>query len=181
MFDVRSRPFQALVDTGIAPDLLRVLSKGTDRVEDIGRSGPLVEALSHVKDARAGNKTYRLRASVVVKESVTVDPARGKAVQSRDPNVPVDPAAARYWTDPLRHAADVDPSYGEPRHCHRFHVADDAAAAQVRFDDAIHGGLALHATLAKRPHTHAELVAILSPGQQALLSRMVQAGMVEAE
>jgi hypothetical protein len=179
MFDVRSRPFQALVDTGIAPDLLRVLSKGTDKVTDIGRSGPLVEALAHVNAPGPLDQTYRLRKDVAVKESITVDPVRGKAVQSPNPTVPIDPAAARYWTDPIRFADEVAPSYGSPRHCHRFYFKDDPSGPQVRFDDTVHAGLRLHELLASQARTHEELVGLLTPSQQLLLSRLRQAGMIE--
>ena len=161
-----------------ALDIARTLAR-QDEGSEANRLRAL-ETLASIKDkGPSANARLALKSNVALKASLTVDPGRGKAVQNPNASVPLDPAATRYWSDPVRYAGDVACLYPEPRKCHRFYTPSVVDGPQVRFDDSIHGGVALFELLAAKPHARSELDQLLSAGQQALLARLVTAGMVD--
>lgn len=165
--------FAALVDTNVSPDLLHVLTRGSQRYEDLDQSGPLV------RNRRSGTPTFdagtriRLRTGVRMRPSVTLDLPRAKAVSAPGSS---DTGPARYWQDPLANANAVPPLYSAPRRCFRF--GSPGGHVGVRFDDEA-DGRALEAQLVDGAGAvFGELDAKLSVAQRGLLSQLAAAGMI---
>ena len=182
LFATAERPFQALVDNGINPNLLRVISRGGGTTLDaIGGSGPLAETRDYLRrllpsrDAR-----ITLAPNVSLRESVTLDIGSYKAFQPPvASDQPLDPNVALYWTDVLKNSHVLPPIHVMPRPCWRFHFSDGSASTQVRFDEGIHHGRRLYERL-RSGAAHGELRDALSNDECALLDRLMVAKMVVA-
>lgn len=183
LFPVSERPFQALVDNGINPNLLRIISRGGTTLDAIGGNGPLAETrelarkLLPARDAR-----IRLAPNVALKESATLDIGSYKAFQ---PHVgsdhPLDPNVTLYWKDVLKNSHVLPPMHVMPRTCWRFYFGDGSQPTQVRFDDDVHGGRRLYERLRAGAAVHGELRDGLSNNGRALLDRLLVAKIVVAE
>jgi 2-polyprenyl-6-methoxyphenol hydroxylase-like FAD-dependent oxidoreductase len=178
LLNIRDQTFNALVDTGVSPDLLRVITKGTTRLEDLGHDGALVAALdkTHQTEPTVENRVA-LRAGVAVKDSLTLNIGNPKGMQPPGSAPPIE-AIGRYWTDPMRYSKDIPPHYAGPTRCRRFYHVEHPESVQIRFNEEQHGGAALVELLASRPG-YAELREQLTDGQHALLLKMCHAGMIE--
>jgi len=182
LFPTAERPFQALVDNGINPNLLRVISRGGGTTLDaIGGSGPLAETRDYLRrllpsrDAR-----ITLAPNVSLRESVTLDIGSYKAFQPPvASDQPLDPNVALYWTDVLKNSHVLPPIHVMPRPCWRFHFSDGSASTQVRFDEGVHHGRRLYERL-RSGAAHGELRDALSNDECALLDRLMVAKMVVA-
>ncbi len=182
LFPPSERPFQALVDNGLNPNLLRIISRGGTTLDAIGGDGPLAETrelarrLLPPRDAR-----ITLAPNVALKESLTLDIGSYKAFQ---PPVgsgrPLDPNVAFYWKDVLKNSHVLPPMHVMPRRCWRFHFGDRPLHTQVRFDDEVHRGRRLYERLRSGPAIHGELRDTLSNDERALLDRLLVANMVVA-
>jgi 2-polyprenyl-6-methoxyphenol hydroxylase-like FAD-dependent oxidoreductase len=183
LFPTSERPFQALVDNGINPNLLRIISRGGTTLDAIGGDGPLAETreltrqLLPARDAR-----IRLAPNVALKESVTLDIGSYKAFQPHGgSNRPLDPNVTLYWKDVLKNSHVLPPMHVMPRTCWRFYSSDGSLPTQVRFDDNVHSGRRLYERLRSGAVVHGELRDALSHDGRALLDRLMVAKIVVAE
>jgi len=126
LFQASERPFQALVDNGINPNLLRVISRGGTPPDAIGGDGPLAEThalmrqLLPQRDAR-----ITLAPNVALRESVTLDIGSYKAFQPPvGSDRPLDPNVTLYWMDVLKNSHVLPPMHVMPRTCWRFYFSD---------------------------------------------------------
>ena len=82
LFPTSERPFQALVDNGINPNLLRIISRGGTALDAIGGDGPLAETRELTRQllpARDAGSDWPRRSAL--KESVTLDIGSYKAFE----------------------------------------------------------------------------------------------------
>ena len=177
LFDPVARPFQVLVDNGVSPNMLRVMTRGSITVDALGNTGPFVEALTRARTLPTPDARIVLAGNVQIKDSVALETSRAKGVQSAGTTFG-DPAGALYWSDPLKHASEVPPLHPPPRACCRLYFSDGSRTTQVRFDDHVHRGRELVQRLSGGPIPHNELRESLTAEQRQLLDRMFVAGMV---
>lgn len=179
-FEARKETFQALINSDLNGDLLRVITQGRGDVDALG-DGALASALHrlHESEPREGD-LVRLCAGVTIRPSVTIS-----ALPDVDPALPrTRPAAIHhgvYWQDPGRFAAEVEPLFGRVNRCLRFCRNGDAAGRQVKFVEELHEGTALHEALKGPGKSYGELLATLTPGQIFLLQQLRMAELVEVQ
>jgi hypothetical protein len=183
IFPTSERPFQALVDNGINPNLLRIISRGGTTLDAIGGDGPLAETRELTRRLLpARNARIKLAPNVALKQSVTLDIGSYKAFQ---PHVgadhPLDPNVTLYWKDVLKNSHVLPPMHVMPRTCWRFYFSDGSLPTQVRFDDDVHMGRRLYERLRSGPVVHGELRDALSNDGCALLDRLMVAKIVVDE
>jgi 2-polyprenyl-6-methoxyphenol hydroxylase-like FAD-dependent oxidoreductase len=181
LFPTSERPFQALVDNGINPNMLRVISRGRGTTLDAIRGdGPLVEARELTKRLLpAPDARIMLAPNVALKESLTLDIGSYKAFQPYAGSTQqLDPNVTLYWKDVLKNSHVLPPMHVAPRTCWRFYFADGSCPTQVRFDETVHGGRRLYERLRSGAVVHRELRDTLSNDERALLDRLMVANIV---
>jgi 2-polyprenyl-6-methoxyphenol hydroxylase-like FAD-dependent oxidoreductase len=183
LFPTSERPFQALVDNGINPNLLRIISRGGTTLDAVGGGGPLAETreltrrLLPARDAR-----IKLAPNVALKQSVTLDIGSYKAFQPHvGSDQPLDQNVTLYWKDVLKNSHVLPPMHVMPRTCWRFYFSDGSRPTQVRFDEDVHGGRRLYERLRSGAAVHGDLRDALSNDERALLDRLMVAKIVVAD
>ncbi len=172
MADDRSQTFHALVNTEFSTDLLHVLTKTTDDLDQLDTMGPLARKIVAIaKDKPAPTDVIRLRPEVELRESHAVQVVRSTVAAQKDG---AEQRASSFWKDPgsLRPG---DWIYDQPIACHRL-VGQNGIS--VRFMDESDKGLELHRWLAQGA-VYADLLTMATPHQKLLLHRIWRAGMLE--
>ncbi|AWW40955.1 NAD(P)/FAD-dependent oxidoreductase [Streptomyces cadmiisoli] len=176
------RTFHALLNTAFTPDLLQLMTDG-EGMTGLDPAGPYMAAY-----ARANRLVLTADTKVSPAPGVTVTEGPGLDIPGFKAAIPPDPslmpvearrAAATYWTDPTRHADLVPPSMGATVPVQRFHFRDDPDGVAVRAVADRDGGAELWESLKDGPVLWSDLVRCLHPGQQRLVQRLLQAGMLE--
>lgn len=108
----RMQTFRALVDSSVPPDVLQVLTKGSQDVGRLMGQGPLGEALQvATQNAPSPQQQYRLAPGVAVVDSVSL----GFGIFRNRTHAGVDPELTRrYWEDPVSVGQELPPLYGDP-------------------------------------------------------------------
>jgi flavin-dependent dehydrogenase len=198
-FVSRRDTFQALVNGMIHGDLIQVITKGSRKTDALGAGGTLRRSLDRIaREVPPPNAKIQLKPGLMVRESLTLDPGvpppdgppsggpppggpPGGPGMGPPPGLMAKPFVhfyGPYWNDPVAHADEVMHMFEAPLPCHRLSLPSDPEAGEVKFVDAIHGGLELLARLAE-PQIHGELVERLAPLQRHLLTHLALAGMLE--
>jgi flavin-dependent dehydrogenase len=174
-FDIRRETFQALVNGQIHPDLLQVITKGTNSVRSLGDAGALVNTMRRLGDEEPGpDARVRLHPSVAVKASLSLE-------RPEDPSRPVPSLHGPYWDDPVGRASEVRPEFDVPTACHRFHFTEAGRGErEVKFIDAQHKGLALHDQL-RSWQSYGQIKEHATPQQRHLLLHLALANMLEVD
>lgn len=172
MADDRSQTFHALVNTEFSTDLLHVLTKTTDDIEQLDSMGPLARKIDAIaRDKPAPTDVLRLRPDVELRASHAVQVVRSTVAAQKDG---AEHRASAFWKDPGSLRAG-DWIYDQPIPCHRL-VGPNGIS--VRFMNEMDDGLALHERL-QSGATYADLLATSTPHQKLLLHRIWRAGMLE--
>ncbi len=188
LVDVRHAVFQFLVDTGtdllrfiadgadtVKSDFFHVLTKGSDRVADIGADGPLLDVLSQLAPATlGGDELLQLGDDVDVRPSAGL--STGKVKATVPAGVPVPSAYSTYWQDPVGNRELVEPLFAAPETCFRF-VKRDGAPSGVKLGKADDPKGELVAML-RQGVRHAEIEPRLNGGQKRALRKLAHLGML---
>jgi flavin-dependent dehydrogenase len=173
-FDVRRETFQALVNGQIHPDLLQVITKGTNSIRSLGDQGALVDTMKQMgAEELPPSAEIKIKPSVAVRPSLTLESQGDKPTACQH---------GRYWDDPVGRAGEVRPEFEKPLPCHRFYFRPSSPESpqgkEVKFVEEQHNGLALFATL-QNWQNYGELKENLPPPQRHLLLHLTLADMLE--
>ncbi len=172
----RREAFQALINVGLSSDLVQIITRETGDLRTIGSDGPLMQTLDDLIAAEPDiHDLVRLKATVALKPSVTLDPQLGDSEDGRPNPLLHGP----YWKDPLARADQVRPLFRIPAPCQRFYFTDRPDAETVRFLDEHDGGLALYHLMSDDWVGYGELKGQLDEVQERLLLKLIVADMVD--
>jgi 2-polyprenyl-6-methoxyphenol hydroxylase-like FAD-dependent oxidoreductase len=163
--DLREQMFQAVVDTNVSPDLVHVLTKGTNRLSDLGQDGPLVEALRRKKLDTIDDAVISLHPGIQVRPSLTLGIDRAP-----QPTASQQKAMLAFWQDPL--GSQSPGPFAEPLQCHRFFSAKGDDLCDLEFLDSTNDRKLIEC-LSSQGLRYRDLVSTYSPVQQALLDRLI--------
>ena len=177
--DIRERSFHALIDTAINPDLLEIMTSGSQRVEDLDKAGNYMKTLKHLNAREPTDDTWvQLADGVRIRDGVGLDvPGFKGSIPPAGLPPHIKDKIAEYWRDPIKNSQVIPSMVEHLLPVSRFYRDGQPLAEQIRFVDERDGGKQLYARL----HTaqrYGELKLQLSPPQRTLLKHLVLDGMV---
>jgi len=117
--ELRAATFQAVVDTSVSPDLVRVLTRGEkDDIAEVLSQGPIADARRRTADAVAGlGPRVKMAAGTRLRRGAAL--GIGQSRGSYPPGVVPEPGSivARYWDDPIAVGPELPAMYSEPQSC----------------------------------------------------------------
>jgi flavin-dependent dehydrogenase len=176
---IRESSFHALVDTAINPDLLEVMTLGSQRVADLDQGGGYMKTLRRLNAKEPDDNAFvQLAADVRIRDGFSLDiPGFKGSIPPMGLPQPIKDKIAEYWRDPIANS-DVIPSMVERLlPVSRFYREGQSLAEQIRFVDEREGGKALYEQL-KTAQIYGDLKLRLSPPQRILLKHLVLDEMV---
>lgn len=168
---LQTAAFQAVVDTAVSPDLVRVLTRDVDDLEAVLSRGPIAE----LRRASGATEDAPLALSPGVRYRAGLSVGVGQSRGTYPPGEPARPGSpvARYWEDPLSPEVELPPMYEAPVPCWYF----DDGARLVRAPSEEVGRRVLQACAGGgRPAR--EIMAAMSPLERQLMGELVAVGMV---
>lgn len=177
LMDMRRETFQGLVNGGLHGDLVQVITRGTNNMSSLGKEGALSRTLAQLQRMEPSpTARIRMKSNVAIKSSLTLE-GGGYSPDGKPPAFVHGP----YWTDPDKYANEVRPLFAEPIPCHRFYFSDGSAVDQVKFVDAMHGGMSIYAELRDQAVEYGSFKEKLTPAQQHVLIHLLLADMLIVE
>ncbi|WFB10934.1 tryptophan 7-halogenase [Streptomyces sp. LX-29] len=178
--DIREKTFQALLNTALVPDLLRVMTHGSGEMEDLERDGPYMRAFGSAVADPAPDAVLTLAPNVAMRQTLGLDIPGFKGMELPQPYELPDEAKAamaKYWEDPIANSHMAPAPLSEPVPCQRFHFTDGPDRMGVRALER-DGGTGLWELLNEGSVRYGELCERLSPPQIQLVKRLVRAEMI---
>lgn len=180
--DVREQTFHALLNTAFTPDLLRVMTRGTGRLQDLATHGPFMRSAGMADPGELDAKAIvAICPGLSMRRSIGLDVPGFKAFVPPPPfDLPgeIKAAIAAYWVNPVKSGTMVPSPHAAPVPCHRFFFPDRPTTVEVRALDDRDGGQELWDRLAQGPVPYDALQSTLSKPQLRLVRRMLRAGMI---
>ncbi|MFF3227236.1 NAD(P)/FAD-dependent oxidoreductase [Nocardia suismassiliense] len=179
--NVSADTFQALLNTALVPDLLHVMTAGSQDPGDLATAGPYRRAVS-AADAvlLEPDNTLALAPHTRIRSGSAVDIPGFKGM-SPPFEIPQEARAglARYWTDPIANANATPAPLAEVVPCQRFYSATDPDV-EVRCLER-DAGEHLWQILSAGPVRWSELAPKLTLWQGRTVKRLIRAGLVTAD
>lgn len=168
---LQTAAFQAVVDTAVSPDLVRVLTREVDDLETVLSTGPIAE----LRRAAGASEDTPLALAPGVRFRAGVSAGVGQSRGSYRPGeeAKVGSPVARYWDDPLSPDVDLPPMYGEPVPCWYFDDGEHLVRAPSEA-----AGRPVYEACAGGGRSARDIVAGFDPMQRQLLRELVSVGMV---
>jgi flavin-dependent dehydrogenase len=171
--DLRERTFQAVVDTAVSPDLVRVLTREVDELADVLAQGPFAEARLLVQETNTTASRVQLVPGAVLRPGAVlgVGQSRGSYRPGEVPSA--DSLVARYWLDPIANGPSLPPMYAEPQRAMFFEHGTRRVIVPHHLDAP-----ELLRRLQAHQGTLAELMGSLSVEQRSFLAELFEAGIM---
>jgi flavin-dependent dehydrogenase len=177
---IRESTFQALLNFSLHPDLLHVLSGGTDQIQDLDDEGPFMRATGIAVKDEPDDAMVALSPRAAVRDSLALEVPGLKTFVPPPPfPVPAELRAgiAKYWTDPIANSSAAPFPQAHPVPCRRAYLRDEPDGPDLKLLER-EGGPALWAQLQRGPTDYATLRSTLSQPQMMVLKRLLRANLV---
>lgn len=177
---IRESTFQALLNFTLHPDLLHVLTSGSDQIEDLDHEGPFMRMRGMAVTGADDGAVVALSPGAAVRESLALEvPGLKGFVQPPPFEAPAELRAAitNYWRDPIANGSAAPDPQARTWPCLRAYLRDDPDGPEVKLLPR-EGGPALWARLEQGPIDYAALRGTLSQSQATVLQRLLRANLV---
>jgi flavin-dependent dehydrogenase len=178
---LREQTFQILLSTAMTPDILRLLTRNSNKQEDLDQSGPYMQALSQAgTDDLAEGDVLRRAEGAEIRESLTIDlPGFKGALPPLDYEVPAEfrDAVVQYWADPVANGGVLEHPFNAAKPCHRF----SGPGGELRSFADQDGGITIWNALGETGRLFGDLSAELTETQVFFLKLMIRSGLVSVE
>jgi len=176
--NIREASFHAMVDTGITPDLIRILTQGSLDTKALDKDGPFLQTQGVVL-AQEPNDTdlIAIAPDVAIRESLSVDvPGFKAAIVPTALPQPVNTALRDYWVNPIANGDKIQAPLDKPLRCHRIYFESQGdEGTQVPIVNERDGGLHLWNILQEGPIAYGKLKPRLRVSQQIVLGKLLHA------